>query len=292
VPKKGLGRGLDALISRDALSRSQAVIQVAVGELEPNPRQPRSQMGEQGLEELAQSIRRHGIIQPLVVRPKGDGFEVVAGERRWRAAQLAGLESVPCVVRETSDEEAVVFALVENLQREDINAIDAAEGYRRLLTEFHMTQSELAEQMGRSRPAIANTLRLLDLPPEVQESLKAGTISEGHGRALLLAAGDPAGLLSVWQRVCEQGLSVRETEALCQAAAEGPQKREAKPAKGPPDPNVVDIEERLQRALGTRVQVRPRGKRGGTVVIRYRALEELDALVAMAELASRTKPEE
>jgi ParB family chromosome partitioning protein len=291
MPKKGLGRGLDALISRDALSRSEAVVQIGVQELAPNPYQPRTHLAEQGLDELAQSIRRHGVIQPLVVRPKDEGFEVVAGERRWRAAQLAGLETVPCVVRQTTDEESVVFALVENLQREDINAVDAAEGYRRLLTEFHMTQSELAEQVGRSRSAIANTLRLLDLPAEVRDSIRTGEITEGHGRALLLAAPDGEKLLGVWKRVCGEGLSVRDTERLARAAVEGQARPGADREAAARDPNVLDVEERLQRALGTRVQVRPRGKRGGTVVIRYRDLEELDTLVAMAEGAAPAEAE-
>jgi ParB family chromosome partitioning protein len=291
MQRKGLGRGLDALISREALSRSQSVIQVGVNDLALNPYQPRTQMAQEGLEELAQSIRKHGIIQPLMVRPVADGYQLVAGERRLRAARLAGLESVPCVVRETSDEEAVVFALVENLQREDVNAIDAAQGYRRLLTEFHMTQSELAEQIGRSRAAIANTLRLLDLPADIQASISQGTISEGHGRALLLAGTEEGTLLRLWTRVRDHGLSVRETEELARRAL-GQEDRPKEPAaKRLRDANLVDVEERLQRALGTRVQIRPRGKRGGAIVIRYRTLDELEALVAMAEREAQGHPQ-
>ncbi len=285
--KKGLGRGLDALISGEALAHSQHIHEVPAEQVVANPFQPRAETTDEAVHELSESIKAHGILQPLIVRETQAGYELIAGERRWRAAQLAGLKTVPCIVREASDQESFICALVENLQREDLNAMDAAHGYRRLLTEFHLTQSELAEQVGKSRSAIANTLRLLELPPELQQSVRSGELSEGHARALLPLAGDGAKLQAHWNKVRDQRLSVRETEELVRAALETPEGKKAKErvatAGETRDPNIVELEERLQRAIGAKVQVRPRARRGGTIVIRYHSTEELEWIAGLLE---------
>lgn len=273
--RRGLGRGLSALLGEDGLlgnGTEDGVRTVPIESLEPSPLQPRRDFGEEELAQLADSLRRHGLLQPLLVRPSrgaGGGFEIVAGERRWRAAQKAGIFELPVVVRELEDREVVQLALVENLQREDLDPLEEAEAYRRLIEEFGHTQEEVAQAVGRSRSHVANTLRLLALPDVIRGMLRAGRISAGHARALL-AASDPAALAEM---VVARGLNVRRTEELARAERERPARRR----RPPPDPDVEAAAASLSRLLGLEVAIRPQG-RGGRLIIRYSDPEQLEAL--------------
>jgi ParB family chromosome partitioning protein len=279
--KRGLGRGLSALLgdsaAKPAAGPSRSQRHLPIGQLEPSPLQPRRHFDPEELEALAESIRSNGILQPLLVRahPTRPGMhEIVAGERRWRAAQIAKLHEVPVLERQISDREVLELAIVENVQRHDLSAIEEAQGYRRLIDEFARSQEELAQQVGKSRAHIANTLRLLKLPESIQALLLDGTISAGHGRALLGAA-DPEALAL---RVIQQGLSVRQTEALAA--------RPAKPARRLPPAKDADtraLEQDLGRVLGLKVAIEhgtgSEGKSGGSLTIRYQSLEQLDEVI-------------
>jgi ParB family chromosome partitioning protein len=279
--KKGLGRGLSALIpsaQETSVERREqrATHEVAVDRISPSPFQPRRTFDEAKIEELAASIRNQGIIQPLVVRPKGDGFELIAGERRWRAAMKAGLSRVPVVVRDASDHEALQLALVENLQREDLNPIEEASGYRRLQEEFHWSQEEMAERVGKSRPAIANSLRLLSLPAEVQQEVVAGNLPAGQARALL-GLHTEALIVSACRDVIAKGLSTRETEKMVKFLLMGRKRRRGLPLI---DPDLKSIVENLQRALGTRVRLIPKARSAkGKIEIEYYAMADLERII-------------
>jgi len=280
MQKKGLGRGLSALIPSAELkteSRAeQAPPEIAVDRITPSPFQPRRSFDEAKIEELASSIRNQGIIQPLVVRPKGDGFELIAGERRWRAAMKAGLSRVPVVIREASDHEALQLALVENLQREDLNAIEEANGYRRLQEEFHWSQEEMAERVGKSRPAIANSLRMLSLPAEVQQEVVAGNLPAGQARALL-GLHTEALIISASREVIAKGLSTRETEKMVRLLLIGRKRRRQVSLM---DPDLKSIVEELQRALGTRVRLVPKARTTkGKIEIEYYTLPDLERII-------------
>jgi ParB family chromosome partitioning protein len=283
-----LGRGLSALLgeapasapsaSEAAGARDAAIHILPIEVLEPGPFQPRGPMEAAPLQELADSIREHGVLQPILVRPKpgGDGqqYEIVGGERRWRAAQLAQLHEVPVVVRDLGDREAMAAALVENLQRQDLNALEEAEGYRRLVEEFELTQDALGRAVGKSRSHVANTMRLLALPDRVRELLRDGALSAGHARALLTAP-DPVALAL---QVVDRGLNVRQTEAL---AAAKPRADPAEPGRPEaPDPETAALERELSNRLGLKVAIRHAG-RGGQVTIRYRDLDQLDGVVRL-----------
>jgi ParB family chromosome partitioning protein len=246
--KRGLGRGLSALLPPTEGEDAGRLRELPTESLVPNPQQPRRHFEPQALEELAASIRASGILQPLVVRPRGAQFEILVGERRWRAAQQAGLPRVPAIVREASDAEALELALVENLLREDLNPLEAADAYQRLLTEFGWTQEELARRLGKDRSSVANALRLLRLPPLIQEDLRAGRLTMGHARALL-GLPSPAAQLRLRQRILTQDWSVRATEAGVQARRPG----RAKVRRRAPD--LEALEEELRHALGTRVRL-------------------------------------
>ncbi|HEU5464809.1 MAG TPA: ParB/RepB/Spo0J family partition protein [Candidatus Binatia bacterium] len=278
--KKGLGKGLSALIAaapppsdgRDP----RATLEVAVERITPSPFQPRRTFDEAKLDELAASIRNQGIIQPLVVRAKADGYELIAGERRWRAAMKAGLERVPVVVREANDHEALQLALVENLQREDLNPIEEAAGYRRLQEEFHWSQEEMAEKVGKSRPAIANSLRLLSLPAEVQREVSDGHLPAGQARALL-GLPTEALIVSASREVIARGLSTRETEKMVRLLITGRKRRHAAPLL---DADLKAVVEGLQRALGTRVRLIPKPRTSkGKIEIEYYAAADLDRII-------------
>ena len=279
--RKALGRGLRALIpdapAAEAAATPDAVPQeVALDLLRPNPDQPRQAVDEAKLDELAQSIRTHGVIQPIVVTRRDDeaGFEIIAGERRWRAAQRAGLPRVPVVVREMQRTKRLEVALIENVQRENLNPIEEAAAYRRLAGEFGMTQQRIAEAVGKERATVANYQRLLRLPAEVQADVAAGRLSMGHARALAgLAAAEQQ--IEVARRIREGDLSVREAEALVKRAAEP--KPEPPPEKPPADVHVRAAEERLRLSLGTRVRIVQRGKRG-RIVIDFTSEDELQRL--------------
>ena len=279
--KRGLGRGLSALIPTAADSATQtpqgnSPKEIAVDRITASPFQPRRMFDEVKIEELAASIRNQGIIQPLVVRPMGDGFELIAGERRWRAAMRAGLNRVPVMIRDASDHEALQLALVENLQREDLNAIEEANGYRRLQEEFHWSQEEMADKVGKSRPAIANALRLLTLPTEVQHEVTAGKLPAGHARALLGLHTEPL-IISACREVIAKGLSTRETEKMVRNLLVGRKRRGRLPLV---DPDLKSIVENLQRSLGTRVRLLPKAKSAkGKIEIEYYTLADLERII-------------
>ena len=281
TPKKGLGRGLSALIPSAAEPRAEpraesSTLEVAIDRITPSPFQPRRTFDEAKIEELAVSVRNQGIIQPLVVRPKADGFELIAGERRWRAAMKAGLSRIPVVVRDANDHEALQLALVENLQREDLNPIEEANGYRRLQEEFRWSQEEMAEQVGKSRPAIANSIRLLGLPAEVQQEVSAGNLPVGQARALL-GLHTEALILSAFREVIAKGLSTRETEKMVRHLLMGRKRRRQIPLI---DPNLKSIVEELQRSLGTRVRLLPKARSAkGKIEIEYYTLADLERII-------------
>jgi len=281
LPKKGLGRGLGALIPGAPEPRLETdggalSFRIEVDRITPSPFQPRRTFDEAKIEELAASIRNQGIIQPLVVRRKGDGYELIAGERRWRAAMRAGLTQVPIVVRDASDHEALQLALVENLQREDLNPIEEANGYRRLLEEFQWSQEEMAEKVGKSRPAIANSMRLLSLPTEVQQEVSSGNLPAGQARALLGLHSEPL-ILSAYREVLAKGLSTRETEKLVRHLLLGRRRRRQIPLI---DPDLRSIVEELQRLLGTRVRLLPKARSArGKIEIEYYSLPDLDRII-------------
>ncbi len=279
---KPLGRGLAALlgdISTPAAAQA-GVVFVPTGQLAPSAVQPRRHFEEAPLAELAQSLRAHGVIQPLVVRARKDRqdrYEIIAGERRWRAAQLAGLDQLPVLVRGISDQEALAVALVENLQREDLSPIEEADAYRRLMEDFGLTQESVAGLVGRSRPQISNMLRLLRLPPAVRDMVSDGRLSAGHARALVNSA-DPEALA---ERIVHEGLTVRDAERLAQAGADAA----AKPAAGrvPRDPNVVALENELTATLGLKASLKVKTKSRGALTLHYRSLEQLDGLLALLQ---------
>jgi ParB family chromosome partitioning protein len=271
-----LGRGLAALLGDPGGSPAGTVRNVPIEALEAGPFQPRGPMDAEALDELADSIRRRGILQPILARPLAgvaNRYQIIAGERRWRAAQKAGLHDVPVFVRDLPDSDAMAAALVENLQRQDLNAIEEAEGYRRLIEEFGLTQERLGEAVGKSRSHVANALRLLNLPEPVQRALKAGTLTAGHARALL-AHPDPE---AAAQQVMARGLNVRQTEALAQQRAAQPEDRPDAPEK---DAETLALQRGLSEQLGLRVEI-SHGVRGGSLRISYRSLDQLDRLVAL-----------
>jgi ParB family chromosome partitioning protein len=281
IQKKGLGRGLSALIPAVAEpktepSQDSSPKQVAVDRITTSPFQPRRTFDEAKIDELASSIRNQGIIQPVIVRAKNDGFELIAGERRWRAAMRAGLSHVPVLVRDASDHEAMQIALVENLQREDLNAIEEANGYRRLQEEFHWSQEEMAEKVGKSRPAVANSLRLLTLPSEVQQEVASGNLPAGQARALLGLHTEPL-IISTCREVIAKGLSTRETEKMVRTLLVGRRRRRQAPLL---DPDLKSIVEELQRSLGTRVRLMPKARTAkGKVEIEYYSAADLERIV-------------
>ena len=283
--KRGLGMGLSALLGHPGeLGGSETPVAqwLPIDLLRPSPFQPRRDFPEEQLETLAQSIRERGVLQPLLVRPapddrEGPGYEIVAGERRWRAAQRAGLHELPAVVREMGDATALELALIENLQRQDLSAMDEAEAFQRLIQEFGHTQENLAQALGRSRSHVANMLRLLGLPEPVRNMVRDGSLSAGHARALLGAA-DPQRLAL---QIVARGLSVRQAEALARVAV-GSRSRVL------PDPNLAMVERDLSTRLGLRVAIRPSG-RGGTLTLRYSRADQLDELLRKLSWGSRDR---
>jgi len=276
--RRGLGRGLGALIPGADVERLAGLVQdLDIASISPNPLQPRQGKPGPEFEELVASIRRHGVLQPVVARPADGGYQIVAGERRFRAAQAAGLTSVPAIVRDISDREALEVALIENLRREDLTPMDRARAYHRLATEFGLTQEEVAEAIGGSRPSIANAMRLLDLPEEVQLALDQGRLTEGHGRALLTVQ-DRQRLLEIWRQVEKRGLSVRETERLVKAAGRNVSRETIFPRAAGQDPILADLAARLQDRYATSVSIASKGKRG-MIQINYYSPDDLERLI-------------
>ena len=288
MERKALGRGLDALLPQappaaaappdivDGEKKGEqtpaGVAEVDIDRVRPNPRQPREHFNEDALESMASSLRERGMLQPLVVRSEGDGFQLIAGERRWRAAQRAGWHRVPVIVREATTLEALELALIENVQREDLNPLEEARAYEFLASEAGLTQEQVAERVGRERSTVANYLRLLALPERVQELLVAGSLSMGHARALLgLKA--PAAQIRLAEAIATEGLSVRQTEARVRAARREASKPGTTKAQ---DPDTVAAQERLTRALGAPVKIH--GKEKGRIEVRFSSLDELDRI--------------
>lgn len=296
--KKGLGRGLEALLGDVNLSAEQlerigdspegqekpqgieavgGELMLPIGEIDPNPAQPRKSFDEDKLQGLAASITASGIVQPLIVRPNGKRYTLVAGERRWRAARMAGLKQVPVLVRNYSDAEIMEVALVENLQRSDLNPVEEAAGIQLLIQQHDLTQEEVAQRLGMSRPAVTNSLRLLKLPEEVLAMLREGILSSGHARAVVSLA-DPATQVAAAQEIQSKGLSVRQAEKLCRELSEG--KEEEKKPKAPADPDVAFAQEQLQNRFGTKVAIKG-GLDRGSIRIDYYSKEQLESIYAM-----------
>lgn len=280
VKKARLGKGLDALLGDSLAASTKArdeMRRLPVELLQPGKYQPRSQMSKESLEELAQSIRTQGIVQPILVRKLATGnYEIIAGERRWRAAQLAGLDEVPTVVRNIPDEAALAVALIENIQRENLTPIEEAGGIRRLLDEFGMTHQQAAENVGRSRAAVTNLLRLLTLTKEARGLLASGKLDMGHGRALLALSGSDQ--VKTARTVVDRGMSVRETENLVRKIIERGQSQAKTAKKKKPNADILNLQEKISARLGARVQIRDSSGKG-KLIIQYNSLDELDGIL-------------
>jgi len=283
LSRKRLGRGLAALIGEidKPVVREQETVRadrtVPIEFVSPNPRNPRRNFSESDLAELAHSIREHGIVQPVVVRPAAASgrYEIIAGERRWRAAQRAGLTEIPVIVREVDDKAALELAIIENVQRADLNPVEEARGYQQLMDEHNYTQADLAQVIGKSRSHVANTLRLLKLPPAVTDLIVDGSLTAGHARTLVTAA-DPAGLA---RRIIDEGLSVRQAEALASA----PERETSTPsARREKDADTLSLEKLLTDRIGLKVSINHKEK-GGDLRISYRSLEQLDELCRLLQ---------
>lgn len=287
APKKAVATAPEAEAEKEEHPIAALAVHIPIDSIEANPYQPRRIFSPQEMQELVDSIKEHGVLQPILVRPNPvdeTRYQLIAGERRWRASHAAGLKEVPAIIRQVTDQQALEVAIIENVQRHDISALDAAIAYRRLAQEFSLSQEAIAQRVGKSRVSIANTIRLLDLPQEAQKAIEDGSITEGHGRAILLA-GTEGARRAVFRRVLRDGLSVRETEELSRRILEEDEEDKTSdnddlPASARVAPEVRRIEESLQKQLGTRVRLRPR-RRGGQVVIQYFSNEELDRLLKL-----------
>ncbi len=286
VKNNVLGRGISALISesapveepREAAADTENTVQyIDINDIKPNRNQPRKNFDAEGIRELAESIKEHGIIQPLIVRKSDTGYELVAGERRWRAARDADISKVPCIVREFTDEENALIAIIENMQREDLDPIEEAEGLETMMKEYGLTQEEVSRSVGKSRPYITNSLRLLKLPQDIKEKISEGLISAGHARALL-AVKTKALQEQICQKIVRDGLSVRETEKLVKDGGKAKQKV----AKSRKDPDIVAVEEKLKEIYGTRVAITTNGRKGA-VEISYYGRDDLNRIIELLE---------
>lgn len=277
--KRGLGKGLGALIPPGAPKPSPEVqagaVEIPIDQISPNPHQPRQIMNQDELQELADSIGEHGLIQPLIVTRVGQTYQLIAGERRWRASRLAGLGSVPVVVKETTPQQMLELAIVENIQRADLNPLEEAQAYAQLMEEFGLTQEAVAERVGKSRTAVANTVRLLNLPDEIKETLSAGEISEGHARALLSLKKE-RDQRSVLEAIKTRGLNVRQTEALVRQILAGD--KTEKPPRPPLTPHDKAMLNKFEAQLGTKVELNRTAEETGKLVIHFYSEEELQAI--------------
>jgi ParB family chromosome partitioning protein len=289
MQKRGLGKGLSALIPetpahspREAgrqeagvLTSGRTIINIDVGKIIPNPRQPRMEFKQESLSELAESIKAQGVVQPILARPKNGKFELVAGERRWRAAKKAGFTIIPAIVKEFSDEESLELALVENLQREDLNPMDEAEAYAKLAEEFHLTQADIAKKVGKDRSTVANIMRLLELPREIQVSIRRSQITVGHARPLLSLSSESE-KISLWKDVIRNNLTVRDVEQLVRGEADT--SKRTRKRKATKNEELVDLTELLTTHLGTRVRIHGSTKKG-KIEIEYYSQEDLERII-------------
>jgi len=284
LKKKVLGRGLEALISQDlkeSVTEVERVKELNINEIDPNPNQPREHFDEEKLKELASSIRKNGLLQPVVVRRRGSRYELVLGERRLRAARMAGLNNIPALVRDVDDSNSLKFALLENLQREDLNPLEEARGYEKLKEQFGLSDRDIAGILGKDRSTVTNTLRLLKLPGEVQGMLAEGTITRSHARSLL-AVDEPEKQIELARRIAEERLSVREIEI----DIGGKRRRKRKKGESAKDPVISEIEGELERRLGSRVRIVPR-KKGGVIVVEYYSNEDLERILEAIGISIR-----
>jgi ParB family chromosome partitioning protein len=275
VSKRGLGRGLSALIPSAGLEShaGEEITELAIELITPNPDQPRTDINEESIEELADSIGKFGLLQPIIVRPMGEGYQIIAGERRWRASRRAGLTHVSVRVRTSSDVESLEIALIENLQRDDLNAMEEARGYRRLLSEHQMTQAELADKVSKSRSTVTNALRLLDLPEAVQDLVYEGKMSAGHARAVL-SVPEQSARLRLAEKIAAEGLSVREAENLARLIAAGQGERAPRPVT---PKSFKTVARKLRRLLATNVRVKA-GKDKNKIEIEFRSEDDLERI--------------
>ncbi|MEF9922855.1 MAG: ParB/RepB/Spo0J family partition protein [Anaerovoracaceae bacterium] len=289
---RGLGRGLDALFADQApvnkgqmedeaiktivTKSGEMIVYINIHEIKPNENQPRKRFNEEKLEELARSIETHGIIQPIVVRKKKNGYEIVAGERRWRAARKADLKEIPCIVREFDDEQNMLIAIIENMQREDLNAVEEAEGLHQMIATYGLTQEQVSISVGKSRPYITNSLRLLKLPEEIREKLADGDLTAGHARALINIE-DSKVQRQICERIIKEGLSVRETEKLASTDGKTMKKHPVKKVK---NADTQRVEYELKEALGTKININQNGKKG-KIEIEYYSNDELERLIEL-----------
>ncbi len=276
LPKRGLGKGLSALIpDGSVLVGGRTIVNVDINRIIPNPRQPRLEFDAISLSELTESIRSQGIVQPILCRPKDGKYEIVAGERRWRASKKAGLTLMPAIIKEFTDEESLELALVENLQREDLNPMDEAEAYQKLSKEFHLTQADIAKKVGKDRSTIANIMRLLELPREIQSSIRKGQLSVGHARPIL-SIEDEGEKLAMWREILKSNLTVRDVEAVVQGKGNSVSRKKSRPATK--NEELVDLTELLTTHLGTKVNLRGSIKRG-RIEIHYFSQEDLERII-------------
>ncbi|SHM18204.1 chromosome partitioning protein, ParB family [Caldanaerovirga acetigignens] len=277
MSKKGLGKGLGALIPMIDEKDEGSIQEVDIEEIKPNKMQPRKDFDEEKIRELASSIKEHGVLQPVILRKAKEGYELVAGERRWRAAKLAGIKKIPAVVKNLTDAEVMQIALIENLQREDLTPMEEAMAYKRLMEEYGMTQEELASKIGKSRSQIANTVRLLNLESEIQEMINQKKITAGHARAIL-AIEDPKERIKIAKKIIEENMSVRETEEVIKRISIKSGKTMRKNNKNEINPALIHVAEQLQRALGTKVRIKG-SERRGRIEIEYYSEDELERIL-------------
>jgi len=282
MSKRGLGKGLGALIPDLEINSGDTVSLIPINEIRPNPHQPRKTFDDEKIAELAASIKEHGVVQPILLRSTADGYELIAGERRWRAAKIAGLKSIPAITKEFSDAQMMEIALIENIQRENLNPIEEALAYKKLMDTFALTQSQLAEKVGKSRPAVANVLRLLNLPSEIQSGVSRGTISFGHAKALL-AVDDPIKLQKIYLKIVENNYSVRQTEELIKEMNSKSVNVSRRTNKNTPKANnasvhLKSIENNLAEKLGTKVKI-VTGTNKGKIEIEYYSTEDLERIL-------------
>lgn len=278
INKRGLGKGLGALIPDSEESDKNSIIEIKITDIEANEMQPRKNFNDETLTDLSESIKEHGVVQPIIVRKFGNSYQIIAGERRWRASRMAGKRTIPAIVKECSNLEVMELALIENLQREDLNSIEEAQAYKSLIEEYKMTQEEISKKIGKSRPAIANSLRLLQLPQEIKNMIEEGKVTQGHARALLAIGGEKK-QLEMAEKIINQQLNVRQIEKLVKDT-KGKKKKVASPNNYQIEIN--QLEERLKAALGTKVTIQHKNNKG-KIEIEYYSNEDLDRILDLLE---------
>lgn len=291
--RKALGKGIEALIPKVSRAASIEVVSIDIDKIKPNKYQSRTQFDQEKLKELASSIKREGVVQPIIVSPSGDNYQLVAGERRWWAAKMAELKEIPAVVRRVTDREMFEISLIENIQREDLNPIEEAQAFQRLMKEFNLTQEELADHLGKTRSTVANILRLINLPEEIKEFVSGKLISAGHARVLLSIPGEKK-RIDLARKILKEKLTVRETEDIVERLKVKGMPSGKRVARKEKSPEVIELEEELQRILGTKVKIKATrsgrfspgegGKVQGKIEIEYYSLEDLERIIELLRI--------